>query len=114
VNPNGRSWKDRSASILDDARNLWKKVSSRETRIAAAASLDVEALGRQVRILEEEAGASFDVVRSIAQQHSGLSEQHMQLVQAVEELQARNRALAWVCALLAILSLAGLVLAIVK
>jgi len=114
--------KDKAAALLEEAKKLWGKLSSRSPRAApkpageALSAVDVrlEALTGQLRVLEEEAAAAYEVVRSIAQQHSSLSEQHLQLIQAVDELAAKNRRLTVACAVLALLGLASLALAIAR
>jgi len=110
------NWKGKAASILDEAKKLWGKVSTREPRAGSPAQAEVklEALAQQIRSLEGEAAASFEVVRSIAQQHSSLTEQHLQLIQAAEEQLAAIRKLAWACVGLAVLVAAALVIAIAK
>jgi hypothetical protein len=128
-----RNWKEKAAAILDEAGKLWGKVSSRGPRSAAPGGtpsvastsesvselgIRIESLGGQVRQLEQDADASFDVVRAIAQQHSSLTQQHMELIQAVDEtlaamdgLAAKIRWLTWTCVALGVLALAGLVIA---
>lgn len=102
-----------SPSIVEGARMLWKGVASRQARAPTPAAPEpaderraevevrVEALERKVAQLGEEASASFEVVKSIAQEHSKLAEHHAELVSAVDALLARTRVLIWLCAVLA-------------
>jgi len=116
-------------SILEEAKKLWTRVASKDARVsrpkvqAAAASgsealsaIDVkfDSLEQKTKLLEDEAVSSFDVVRLIAQQHSQLSEQHMRLVEAVDGVLDRMRALQWICGMLALALLAILVLLIAR
>jgi predicted nucleic acid-binding Zn-ribbon protein len=125
-------WKDvfsTAPSILEEAKKLWTRVVSKDARVsrpkvqAAAASgsealsaIDVkfDSLEQKTKLLEDEAVSSFDVVRLIAQQHSQLSEQHMRLVEAVDGVLDRMRALQWICGMLALALLAILVLLIAR
>lgn len=107
-------------TIVENGKKLWDKVSSRtggdssgETTQSAADlpvpaaiaafELRLEALEKKSAQLREEAVASFDVVRSITDQHS-------QVVQAVDVLLVRTRLLVRVSVLLGITCLALLVL----
>ena len=103
-------WKDvfgTAPSILEEAKKIWSKVASRKAPAPTTQS-PAAAVEQKIEHLEEEAVASFDVVRSIAQQHSQLSEQHVQLVEAVDGVLARTRALQWICGALALALLATL------
>ena len=100
---------------------LWKGVASRQARVPpspaaeerrAEVEVRVQALERRVAQLGEEASASFEVVKSITQEHSKLAEHHAELVSAVDGLLARIRVLTWLCAILAGL-LAGVIALIV-
>lgn len=94
-------------SIVDGGRSLWASVASRRrggaaevTPAAGAGSpseieVRLRTLELRNRQLEEEAVASFDVVRSITEQHSRLAEQQALLVQATDVLLARTRFLLW-------------------
>lgn len=107
-------------TIVESGKKLWDKVSSKtggdssgETTQSAADlpvpaaiaafELRLEALERKSAQLREEVVASFDVVRSITDQHS-------QVVQAVDVLLVRTRLLLRVCVLLGIACVALLVL----
>jgi len=95
-------WKDvfgTAPSIREEAKRIWSKVASRKAPSSKPHG-PAAAVEQKLEHLEEEAVASFDVVRSIAQQHSQLSEQHLQLVRVVDELLARTRALLWACGVL--------------
>ena len=100
----------KAASILEEAKKLWQKVSSRRR----APAEKMQAIEGRVQQLEEEAAASYEVVNSMAQQHSSLSEQLLQLAQAVEDLRAANRRLWWTCGALALVGLAALILPFVR
>lgn len=97
-------------AIVENGRKLWDRVSDRSggnragetTRSAAqmpvpaaiaAFELRLEALEKKSAQLREEAVASFDVVRAITDQHS-------QMVQAVDVLLVRTRVLVRVSILL--------------
>ena len=109
-------------TIVENGKKLWDKVSSRTegdgsgktTQSAAqlpvpaaiaAFELRLEALEKKSAQLREEAVASFDVVRSITDQHS-------QVVQAVDVLLVRTRVLVRISILLGVVCVAllGLVL----
>jgi hypothetical protein len=99
-----------SPSIVEGARLLWKGVAGRQAQVPAPGPADerraqvevrVDTLERKVTQLGEEAAASFEVVKSIAQEHSKLAEHHAELVSAVDGLLARIRVLTWLCAILA-------------
>jgi hypothetical protein len=99
-----------SPSIVEGARMLWKGVAGRQAQVPAPGPADerraqvevrVDTLERKVTQLGEEAAASFEVVKSIAQEHSKLAEHHAELVSAVDGLLARIRVLTWLCAILA-------------
>jgi hypothetical protein len=108
--------KEKAAAIFDEAKKLWARLSSRAPRAAIPSAIDltVETLERQVRRLEEEAAASYEVVNSIAQQHSRLTEQHLELAQALDQQLVINRRLIWTCVALGVVAVAGLVIAIAK
>jgi hypothetical protein len=105
--------------IVDSGKKLWEKVSDKtgdgsgETTQSAAQlpvpaaiaafELRLEALEKKSAQLREEAVASFDVVRSITDQHS-------QVVQAVDVLLVRTRVLVRISVLLGITCIALLVL----
>ena len=108
-------------ALVEKGRQLWSAVAARSPRPPAAGSAEaraeievrVQMLERRAAGLEEEAASSFDVVRSIAEQHSQLAEQNAQLVGAVDGLLARTRLLAWACAALATAAIALLILVLV-
>jgi len=101
-------------AIVEGGRSLWTRVANRPGRRAAEEPASTQAesaseieirlrtLEKRTRQVEDEATASFDVVRSITEQHSHLAEQQAALVQATDALLARTHALLWVCALLAL------------
>jgi hypothetical protein len=100
-----------SPTIVEGGRVLWKAVSQRQPRVppaappqerAAAVEVRVDTLERRVAQLGEEASASFEVVKSITQEHSRLAEHHAELVNAVDALLARTRVLVWLCGTLAL------------
>lgn len=108
-------------SIVERGKNIWTKFASEDAQAAdsqlstlrppadqaassaseALAALDarVNALERRTAGLKEESASSFEVVKSIASQHS-------ELVHAVGVLLVRTRVLVRVCVLLALLSIA--------
>jgi len=107
-------------SIVENGRKLWDNVSKRtgsdrtgETTQSAAElpvpaaiaafELRLEALEKKSAQLREETVASFDVVRSITDQHS-------QLVQAVDVLLVRTRVLVRISILLGVACVALFVL----
>ncbi len=107
-------------TIVENGKKLWDKVSNRtgsdgsgETTQSAAQlpvpaaiaafELRLEALEKKSAQLREEAVASFDVVRSITDQHS-------QVVQAVDVLLVRTRVLVWISILLGVACVALFVL----
>lgn len=108
-------------AVAEKAKSMWQRVAGDAAPASAAeatptaastsadllAALDVRVgpLERRAAKLEEEARASFDVVRSMAEQHS-------QLVHAVDVLLVRTRVLLRLCALLglAVVALLALVL----
>ncbi|MEW6687999.1 MAG: hypothetical protein AB1452_02800 [Pseudomonadota bacterium] len=110
-------------AVLEGAKSLWQRVAGdRESSSAAnatptatapgtelLAALDVRVgpLERRAAKLEEEARASFEVVRSMAEQHS-------QLVHAVDVLLVRTRVLLRLCALLGVAVIALLVLVLAR
>ena len=108
--------KDKAAAIVEEAKKLWGRLSSRAPRAAIPPAIDitVETLERQVRQLEEEAAASYEVVHSIAQQHSQLTEQHLELAQALDQQLVINRRLIWACGALGVLALTALAIAIAR
>lgn len=108
-----------SLGLLEKGRSLWERVSSRRSAIEPAAppesipaELKIPALERRLGHLEDEASASFEVVSSMAQQHSQLAEQHAEVVQVVERLLQRTRLLLWTSGVLAfaLIALAAAVL----
>jgi len=111
-------------SIVEGSKKLWSKVAQPEPAVAnpaqsakgpeptgpdAIAALDVRlgTLEKKVAGLKEESKSSFEVVRS-------LTEQHSQLVHAVDVLIARTRVLLRVCILLAVALVALFVLAVLR
>ncbi len=107
-------------TIVESGKKLWDKVSSRtesdragETTQSAAQlpvpaaiaafELRLEALEKRSAQLREEAVASFDVVRSITDQHS-------QVVHAVDVLLVRTRLLVRISLLLGVACVALFVL----
>ena len=106
--------REKAAAIFEEAKNLWGKLSSRAPRAAipTAIEISVETLGRGLQVLEEEAAASYEEVNSIAQQHSHLTEQNLELAQALDEQLIINRRLTWTCVALGALTAAALVIAI--
>lgn len=111
-------------TIVENGKKLWDRVSSKaggdgsgETTQSAADlpvpaaivafELRLEALEKKSAQLREEAVASFDVVRSITDQHS-------QVVQAVDVLLVRTRLLVRVSILLGIACIALLALVLSK
>jgi hypothetical protein len=94
-------------AMVERCRKLWNGVAQRPARAAPSAApeepasadalpaleVQVHSLGRRAKQLEEEAASSFEVVRAIAEQHSQLAEQQAALVDAVQLLLARTRAL---------------------
>ena len=107
-----------SPAIVDGARMLWGAVSQRQPRAPTAnkpetgadIEMRVDTLERKVAQLGEDAAASFEVVKSMAHEHTKLAEHHAELVQAVDRLLVRTRVLVWLCALLALALLAVLAL----
>jgi len=107
-------------TIVENGKKLWDKVSSRTegdgsgettqsaaqlpvTEAIAAFELRLEALEKKSAQLREEAVASFEVVRSITDQHS-------QVVQAVDVLLVRTRVLVRISILLGVVCVALFVL----
>jgi len=105
-------------TIVENGRKLWDKVANKnvdETPAAttqtavpvpealSAMELRINVLEKKSAQLREEAVASFDVVRSMADQHS-------QLVHAVDVLLVRTRVLVRISVLLGIVCVALLVL----
>lgn len=95
-------------SLAERARKLWQRQPAQEEAAAPATEEAVSAvevrlhrIERRVAALQEEAVSSFEVVRAITEQHSDL-------VRAVDELLARTQTLLRVCVVLAL----GLVTAI--
>ncbi|MEO8145008.1 MAG: hypothetical protein ABI654_12425 [Betaproteobacteria bacterium] len=99
-------------SIVDGGKKVWARVASEKVpdttvpnpatqpalfnaETVAALEVKVSLLQRRISQLSEEAVASFDVVRSIAGQHS-------ELVRVVDILLARTRTLIWICAALGV------------
>lgn len=110
-------------ALVDNGRKLWARVASRPrpssappaaAEAAAAGDVRIIALERRVADLEAEAAASFDVVRSMAEQHSQLTEQNAELVRTVDSMLSRMRALAWGSATIALAVLVLAVVAIVR
>lgn len=106
-------------AVAQRAQALWQRVSggagktlavesppTLNPELLAAIDVRIGPLQQRLGALDEESRASFEVVRSMA-------EQHTQMVQAVDLLLARTRLLLRVCLGLAatILALAALVLA---
>lgn len=98
-------------SLAERARKLWQRQPAAEDTAAPATEDAVSAvevrlhqIERRVATLQEEAVSSFEVVRAITEQHS-------ELVRAVEELLARTRTLLRACVLLALGVAAALALA---
>jgi len=111
---------DLAPSIVESGRKLWSRGSNKEAEISTAqnpleqtappgaealAALEIRVLGLEKRTtqLGEEVVASFDVVRSLTQQHS-------HLVSAVDVLLVRTGVLIRVCVLLGLVSAALFVL----
>ena len=105
-------------TIVENGRKLWDKVANKkaeETPAAtaqtavpvpealAAMELRLNVLEKKSAQLREEAVASFDVVRSMADQHS-------QLVHAVDVLLVRTQVLVRIAVLLGIVCIALLIL----
>jgi len=94
-------------AMVERCRKLWNGVAQRPARTAPSATpeepagaealpaleVQVHGLRSRARRLEDEAAASFEVVRAIAEQHSQLAEQQAALIDAVQLLLARTRAL---------------------
>jgi len=107
-------------TIVEGGRKLWDRVARRNAEetpagaakrdaplpvpeALAAMELRLDALETKSAQLRDEAVASFDVVRSMAEQHS-------QLVHAVDVLLVRTRVLVRVCILLGLVCVALFVL----
>jgi len=112
-----------SPSIVEGGRVLWKAVAQRQARVpsaparedsAAAVEVRLHALEKKVVQLGEEATASFEVVKSVTEQHSRLAEHHAELVRAVDALLGRTRLLVWLTAILAFVLVAVLALVAVR
>ncbi len=113
-----------ASSITESGRKIWDKLAQREAEIPtiqgapkqpapsspeaiAAIEVRVAALEKRTAQLGDEAVASFDVVRSLADQHS-------ELVGAVDVLLVRTRVLIGVCIVLGLAVVALLVLVLSK
>jgi len=110
-----------NASVVDGARGLWQRLrgaAAEETapphprnalnpEVMAAIDLRVQPLAKRVAALDQEVRSSFEVVNSMAQQHT-------QLVQAVDLLLARTRLLLLLCGLLGAASLVLLLLLLLR
>ena len=112
-----------SPSIVEGGRVLWKAVAQRQARVpaaparedsSAAVEVRLHALEKKVVQLGEEATASFEVVKSVTEQHSRLAEHHAELVRAVDALLGRTRLLVWLTAILAFVLVAVLALVAVR
>lgn len=99
-------------SIVDGAKNLWRKVASKDAPLlepsvplqekvysadtaVAAVEKQVQALELRTAKLRDEIGLSSEIIDKLA-------EQQAQLVHAVDVLRARTRTLQWVSGLLAV------------
>jgi hypothetical protein len=108
--------------LVEKGRQLWGRVAARSARPPVAGTaeahaeveLRVQMLERRAAGLEEEAVSSFEVVRSITEQHSQLAEQNAQLVATVDALLARTRSLGWACAALGAAAVVLLVLVLLR
>jgi hypothetical protein len=91
-------------ALVEKGRQLWSSVASRKARSThaaeahAAVEVRLQVLESRAAGLEEEAVSSFEVVRSITEQHSQLAEHNARLAETVDALLARTRLLAWACA----------------
>ena len=111
-------------SIAEGARNLWQRVASKpgqgpdatpvaqagakpDAEVLAALEVRVVPLERRTTKLEDEARSSFEVVKSMAEQHS-------QLVSAVDSLLVRTRVLLRISGLLALALIALFVLVLTR
>ena len=111
-------------TIVEGGKKLWSMVGKREAEASTAsgslgkppatpadaiAALEIRVRGIQTKVdqLNEEAVSSFAVVRS-------LTEQHSQLVAAVDVLIARTRVLWRVCILLVVALVALLAFALIR
>ena len=112
-----------SPTIVEGGRVLWKAVAQRQARVPPAPAPEqrhtavderLDALEKKVAQLGEEAAASFEVVKSITQEHSRLAEHHDELVHAVDALLARTRLLVWLSTILACVLVAVLALVAVR
>ena len=109
-------------AIVESGGKLWDRISNRQAQMSTAATSSAEpppppaealaaldirvgTLEKQMAQLREETVSSFDVVRSIVDQHS-------QIVHAVDVLLVRTRLLLRVCILLGAALAAVLVLAL--
>ena len=107
-------------SIVESGRKLWERIANRRAEIStvskpadgsppstpeALSALEIRlmTLEKKTAQLGEEAVASFDVVRSLADQHS-------QLVHAVDVLLVRTQVLVRVSALLGVVCIALFIL----
>lgn len=111
-------------TLAEGGRKLWNRLANAEPEEAGAAqpprkpeapvaeqiaALEVrlQTVERRLAKLKDEATASFEVVRSITEQHS-------QVVHAVDVVIARTRVLLRVCVLLAVALVALLIVVSVK
>lgn len=108
-------------AIVEGARKAWGQGGNKPAKAVGASpdttshgaptpeSLQVwiDTLDKRTRGLAEEAVASFDVVRSITEQHS-------KVVEAVDLLLERTRVLLWTCAALTVAVLALFVLLAIR
>lgn len=109
-------------SIVDGARQLWNRVASKESpALKPAIPLDEKVYSRdpaissietQIQALELRAGKLGEDIVLSSELIDKLAEQQSQLVQAVEILRARTRALLWVCGLLCLTTVALIYLAV--
>jgi hypothetical protein len=112
-------WKEvlvAAPSVVQGARKLWSSVKGKEEALATAgtqaepsphshaealAALDARlvVLESRLKVVSDEAAASSELIKSLAEQNS-------RLVQAVEILRIRTRALLWLSSVLALAILA--------
>lgn len=109
-------------SLVEGSRKLWGRLANREAGVStgpgspgvaesspteqiAALEIRLHAMQKELQQIGGEMVSSFDVVKS-------LSEQHSEMVKAMDVLISRTRVLLWVCAVLAaaVAALAVLVL----
>lgn len=111
-------------SIVESGRKLWDRIANKQAEVStvrkpedksspstpealSAIEIRIISLEKRTAQLGEEAVSSFDVVRSLADQHS-------QLVHAVDVLLVRTRVLLRVCVLLGLAVVALLVFVLSK